>query len=389
MDKIQRTFEAKTLEHRKDGGRILITTPSVDRDKDRVLPEGVNTESYMRNPVVQWGHSYNEPWQTVGRTTRIEVTDKGITADFELRPAANESDPQNIVRLLWEGGWIKAASIGFIPNASAPNKEGGHDFTASELLEWSLVPIPANQTALAVPGKLFSKSLVERAMRAGGVVMKSPDYRLPDESPEACSARKLPELMDANPGMTEDEARAMAAEICAQDAPAEAEAEAEASAEASASDETDKDGKAGKADGDVLGVIERIAALLDELRAMANPPPAPAEADEPEDEAASKGVSGKTIRQQVTAKRGRVLSSANEKELRAAYESIGRVLSNLDSAIEAESEAKAARGVGAEKLLGDPVVVVNAQTGNGLVEPTDELKSELLALLEVMKGMRL
>lgn len=383
MDKIQRTFEAKTLEHRKDGGRILITTPSVDRDKDRVLPEGVNTESYMRNPVVQWGHSYNEPWQTVGRTTRIEVTDKGITADFELRPAANESDPQNIVRLLWEGGWIKAASIGFIPNASAPNKEGGHDFTASELLEWSLVPIPANQTALAVPGKLFSKSLVERAMRAGGVVMKSPDYRLPDESPEACSARKLPELMDANPGMTEDEARAMAAEICAQDAPAEAEAEAEAEAgaeagaEASASDETDKADKADKADGDVLGVIERIAALLDELRAMANPPPAPAEADEPEDEAASKGVSGKTIRQQVTAKRGRVLSSANEKELRAAYESIGRVLSNLDSAIEAE------------KILGDPVVVVNAQTGNGLVEPTDELESELLALLEVMKGMRL
>jgi len=150
---IRKTFDIQTIETKADGGRIVISTASVDRDRDRVIPAGARVENYMRNPVVQWGHGYAEPWQTIGKTTALEITPDGVVASFELRPAANESDPQNIVRLLWEGGWIRTASIGFIPRTASPNDVGGSDFGEWELLEWSLVPIPANQDALRLAMK--------------------------------------------------------------------------------------------------------------------------------------------------------------------------------------------------------------------------------------------
>lgn len=153
MGKITKSCTVKIVEQRADGGRILISTPAVDRDKDRVMPLGVRADTYLKNPVVQWGHDYSSPFSTIGKTTNLEVTPDGIVADFELRPAANEQDPQNVVRLLWDGGWVRAASIGFIPRNGTKNEFGGMDFTDVELLEWSLVSIPANQEALRLAVK--------------------------------------------------------------------------------------------------------------------------------------------------------------------------------------------------------------------------------------------
>lgn len=153
MTIVRKEFEIKVLTKSKNGGRIRINTASRDRDRDHVFPSGARVENYLKNPVVQWGHNYRDPWATVGRTTDLTITDEYIDAEFELRPAANEHDPQNIVQLLWEGGWVRTASIGFIPDAGKANTEGGMDFNGWELLEWSLVPIPANQDALRLAVK--------------------------------------------------------------------------------------------------------------------------------------------------------------------------------------------------------------------------------------------
>lgn len=161
MTIIHKTFEIKSLVTRKDGGRILINTASVDRDRDRVMPAGARVDNYMRNPVVQWGHDYHSPWATIGKTTKLEVSPDGITADFDLRPTANEQDPQHIIRLLWEGGWVRTASIGFMPAKAKPNDVGGNDFEEWELLEWSLVPVPSNQDALRLAAKALDETQVE------------------------------------------------------------------------------------------------------------------------------------------------------------------------------------------------------------------------------------
>lgn len=148
---MEKSFSAQftVKERSENGGTILITTPDFDRVQDRVLPFGGILQNYLANPVVQWGHGYHQPWQTVGRATNLEVTQEGITAEFELRPPANEHDQQNIVRLLWAGGWVKTASIGFRVLEWVENDQGGYDFTKWELLEFSLVPIPMNPHALA------------------------------------------------------------------------------------------------------------------------------------------------------------------------------------------------------------------------------------------------
>ena len=148
-----KTFTAEIQQKDDAGGRIIISTAGCDRDRDRVMPRGAVLDNYLKNPVVMWGHSYYQPSDVIGRTVNLETSDGGITADFELRPAANDQDPQNIVRLLWDGGWVRTASIGFRPIEMQPNEYGGNDITAWELLEWSLVPIPANQDALRLAAK--------------------------------------------------------------------------------------------------------------------------------------------------------------------------------------------------------------------------------------------
>lgn len=160
---MRKQFAIVVKEMRPNGGQILISTGAVDRDRDRVLPHGGRIDNYMKNPVVQWGHNYYDPWATIGRTNKIEISDEGIVADFDLRPAANEQDPQNVILLLWNGGWVNAASIGFDPTGGPPrsrgweeNDLGGRDFTEWELLEWSLVPIPANQEALRLAAKALT-----------------------------------------------------------------------------------------------------------------------------------------------------------------------------------------------------------------------------------------
>lgn len=148
-----KTFTAELVSKGDAGGRIVISTADVDRDHDRVMPRGAILDNYLKNPVVMWGHSYMSPADMIGRATNLEVTDAGIVADFELRPAANEADPQNIVRLLWDGGWVRTASIGFRPIEMQPNEFGGNDIKAWELLEFSLVNVPANQNALRLAAK--------------------------------------------------------------------------------------------------------------------------------------------------------------------------------------------------------------------------------------------
>lgn len=136
------------------GGKIAITTSALDRQKDRVYAEGLSVENYMKNPVVQYGHNYREPWATVGKTIALNIDEQGRwVAEFELREPANEHDPQNIVLMLWKNGFLKAASIGFQPLTYKENDEGGLDFPQTDLLEWSLVPVPANQEALALAMK--------------------------------------------------------------------------------------------------------------------------------------------------------------------------------------------------------------------------------------------
>ena len=146
----------EVIEKQDDSGTITISTGSVDRDRDRVIPSGADVSNYLKNPVVQWGHNYRDPWATIGKTTSLEIGQDGIKASFDFREPVNEADPMNVIKALWGSNMIRSASIGFNPTEWEENDQGGLDFTSWELLEWSLVPIPANQEALRASVKGLS-----------------------------------------------------------------------------------------------------------------------------------------------------------------------------------------------------------------------------------------
>lgn len=176
-----KVLEFTALDRRKDGGRIQISTGGVDRDKDRVFPQGAKTENYMRNPVVLWGHNYFSADSLIGRTKTLEITETGIVADFDLRPAANEADPQHVVLLLWEQEFVHASSIGFLPNweRMLPNDFGGWDFIDWELLEFSLVSVPANADALRLAAKSYPKAF-EAFEKRGRVLSADNEAKIVD-----------------------------------------------------------------------------------------------------------------------------------------------------------------------------------------------------------------
>jgi len=173
--RVDKQFDFELLEHREDGGKIRITTPAADRVGDRVMPRGARTDAYLKNPIVQYGHNYDDPWATIGKTNALDVSDDGIVADFTLRPAANDADPQTIVRLLWAGKWLRSSSIGLLPHKAIPNDAGGNDYPDWELLEWSLVPVPMNPQALSMALKAFTPEVKE------GRVVSSKDIAMFDE----------------------------------------------------------------------------------------------------------------------------------------------------------------------------------------------------------------
>lgn len=165
-------MEHKNFAVERKEGWIVASTPAVDRDADRVLPTGMRLENYKQNPVLMYGHRYDEPWTLIGRAAEIEVDADGIRILPELREPASDSDPMHIIKALWDSGLLRAASIGFNPIQYMDNAFGGKDITASELLEISLVPIPANQEAMRL------------AMKGIGMDEDRPKKPACDETPE-------------------------------------------------------------------------------------------------------------------------------------------------------------------------------------------------------------
>jgi HK97 family phage prohead protease len=169
-------------------GWMMASTPSVDRDADRVFPMGIDCENYRKNPVLIFGHSYSDPANIIGRSADITVDETGVRILPELREPASANDPQHIVKALWDQGLLRAASIGFRPINMVKNAFGGHDILACELFEISLTPIPSNQEALR---------LVAKALRPEDEpTTVTPDEEMPPEDPPAdVPAEDAPEDM--------------------------------------------------------------------------------------------------------------------------------------------------------------------------------------------------
>jgi HK97 family phage prohead protease len=133
-----------------ENGGVLpfrISTADVDRSRDIVKVEGWRTANWERNPVVLFGHDYRS--LPVAKGLEIRKSDALVaTAEF---PSRELYDFGNTVYALLREGYLNAASVGFAPMKYSRNEDrGGIDFEEQELLEFSVVPVPANPNALLI-----------------------------------------------------------------------------------------------------------------------------------------------------------------------------------------------------------------------------------------------
>ena len=243
----------------------LVSDETPDRMGDIIQVKGWDLSQYKSNPVVLWAHDgHNTPPIGKANNVRRRHGPKRLTADIEFADAETHEFADTIYRLASKG-FIRATSVGFLPRETAELDEKQRDkmglgkygslYTASVLMEISIVAVPANPSALEdgvkslIEGGHLDKSMGARFLEIypkdettslerfrascrsfgdfGATAIedkaheaepeaapeeKSPACRMEDESTEECVSRKIPELVEE--GMEPDQAAAVAASVC-------------------------------------------------------------------------------------------------------------------------------------------------------------------------------
>ena len=139
---------AKTVGERQV--RVVVSTPTVDRVGDVVEVGGIDLTEYRRNPIVLCQHDHDEP---VARCVEIEVVSGRLEALVQFPPIGTSTKADETYGLI-KAGVLNAVSIGFIPRewSDLNDKDpwGGRRYSASEMIEFSIVSVPANPDALII-----------------------------------------------------------------------------------------------------------------------------------------------------------------------------------------------------------------------------------------------
>ena len=145
----KRLGEVKISDMREENGifEVIATSEDVDRHGEIIRIDGWDIANYLKNPIILFGHDYNELDNVVGRATDIRFDGTkmivcGMFASADANPKAQQ------LRKLYDEGIIKTVSVGFIPLERDPHDASA--ITRAELLELSFVPIPANPKALDI-----------------------------------------------------------------------------------------------------------------------------------------------------------------------------------------------------------------------------------------------
>lgn len=115
-------------------------------------------DGHRSNPVILWAHDYSHP--PIGKATRLEIKDGRLEVDIEWD---TESPMGALVARQVAEGFLNAVSVGWgsarylvrsnlEKNDKYYSEAGGYVVRDPELLEISVVPVPADAAALVQRG---------------------------------------------------------------------------------------------------------------------------------------------------------------------------------------------------------------------------------------------
>ena len=132
---------------------FVLSDETPDRMGDVIRIDGWQLDNFRKNPIALFGHRADFP---IGTWSRLRVEDGALRGLLTLAPQGTSSRIDEIRRLV-EANILRAVSVGFSPIESRPrgaDAPGGILFEKQELVETSLVAIPANPNALVAAKSL-------------------------------------------------------------------------------------------------------------------------------------------------------------------------------------------------------------------------------------------
>lgn len=131
----------------------IASTDAVDRDGDILRASGWQLKDFKKNPVLLWGHDSRS--LPVGKVLNVKKEDGKLTFTAQMEGITMRGE---MIYSMFKEGYLNAFSVRFDPKEwkdREPPKEGGkngerfgREYTKLELLEISVVTIPANAEAL-------------------------------------------------------------------------------------------------------------------------------------------------------------------------------------------------------------------------------------------------
>jgi HK97 family phage prohead protease len=188
--------EIKSVDETSHTVEAIVSTKSVDRDGDIVMPDAFKNrlKTYKQHPVLLSSHNYNDLRKNIGEAEGIKVTEKGLEAKFKYYVGMGNEEADWAWVLAQRG--IASFSIGFMGHEfewmKTKQEDGteaitGRKFTDVELLEISQVVVPSNRQALQMSLSRVAEEkelceLVEKGFKDG--TLKCECLR-PDQVPES------------------------------------------------------------------------------------------------------------------------------------------------------------------------------------------------------------
>lgn len=125
----------------------VASTATVDRHGEVVSPEGWDLDNFKKNPVLLWSHDHAIP--AIGKATKVWVEGIGQAAKLKFTGVWQTVTKEGkAAAQLVADGILNSFSVGFIPTEME-----GNTYTEQELLEISLVNVPANPDAMMLAYK--------------------------------------------------------------------------------------------------------------------------------------------------------------------------------------------------------------------------------------------
>ena len=158
---------------------FIASTPSIDRDGDVTNSKGWQLDNFIKNPVIGYQHQVvshglciaPDPDDILGVGKNLRIGDKGeLLVDITFEDKETNPKAEKIFRKVLNGT-LSAVSVGFIPVADKETGEysrkglvekgenpDANYLYGQELLEISIVNVPANPDAVALRKSLRSQT---------------------------------------------------------------------------------------------------------------------------------------------------------------------------------------------------------------------------------------